>query len=416
VSTSRIGCGSPPTGGNPVVASVTVSPTSASLAVGGTRQFSASARDASGNAISGKTFTWSSSNTAVATVSASGLVTARAAGTASIRAVTDGKTGTATVTVQAQAPTVATVAVSPTSASLAVGGTRQLAATARDASGNTISGKTFSWTSSNTAVATVSASGLVTARAAGSASVRATVDGKSGTSAITVTSSGGGGTAARLVEDFSTYTSTSHMLSDPRGIYLRSEDVGAGNMILDSNVRYGTSSRSMRYTHTSGQTISRSLNLAPINPGGDLWTEIVVRFSPGWVVGAAYKLLHLNTNVNNGARFGLNFENGNSGTLNAEAPASNYDAGHLPTVRSSNILDGNWHTIRYHTRIINGTQVFHEVWVDGQYMGSRGPLAARSGGHNYSMATLGANMNQSNGTTQHLWWGKVSVWTSNPGW
>jgi len=73
------------------------------------------------------------------------------------------------------------------SASLPVKQTAQATATLRDASGNVLSGQTIAWTSSNTSVATVSASGLVTAVAAGSATIVATSGGKTGSAALTVT-------------------------------------------------------------------------------------------------------------------------------------------------------------------------------------------------------------------------------------
>jgi hypothetical protein len=82
-------------GGTPTVASVSVSPASASVAVGASEQFSATAKDSSGNAISGVTFTWSSSSTGVATINSSGLATAVAAGTTQITATASGITSTA---------------------------------------------------------------------------------------------------------------------------------------------------------------------------------------------------------------------------------------------------------------------------------------------------------------------------------
>lgn len=82
------------------VASVTVSPSTASIDVGGTRQFTATAMDGGGNTLNNRTVTWSSSNTGVATVgSSSGIVTGVAAGTATITATSEGRSGTATVTV-----------------------------------------------------------------------------------------------------------------------------------------------------------------------------------------------------------------------------------------------------------------------------------------------------------------------------
>jgi hypothetical protein len=73
------------------------------------------------------------------------------------------------------------------------GSTIQLTATARDGSGNIISGQTFTWTSNNTAVATVNSSGVVSGVAAGSATIGAATSGVTGTAAITVTTPGSGG-------------------------------------------------------------------------------------------------------------------------------------------------------------------------------------------------------------------------------
>ncbi len=169
----------------PPVASVAVSPHSASVVTNGTVQLSVTLRDASGNVLTGRTITWSSSDSATATVNGTGLVTGATPGTAEIYATSEGHSDSSTVTVTA--PTVASVSVSPTSATLRVGNTSQLTATVRDAGGNLLTGHTVTWASSATAAATVSASGLVTAVAPGSATITATSDGKSGTSAITVT-------------------------------------------------------------------------------------------------------------------------------------------------------------------------------------------------------------------------------------
>lgn len=72
----------PQTGnGTPTVASVVVTPGNATLvSLSELVTLTASAKDTAGNAISGKTFTWSSSDVSVATVDATGLVTAAANG------------------------------------------------------------------------------------------------------------------------------------------------------------------------------------------------------------------------------------------------------------------------------------------------------------------------------------------------
>ncbi len=83
---------------------------------------------------------------------------------------------------------VASVTVSPASVTLAPGATRQFSVILRDAAGNrlSLSGRTVTWKSSNKLVATVSSTGLVKALVLGSAVITATVEGKSGTSKVTV--------------------------------------------------------------------------------------------------------------------------------------------------------------------------------------------------------------------------------------
>jgi uncharacterized protein YjdB len=171
----------------PPVATVSVSPASPSIQVGATVQLSAVTRDANNNVLTGRVVTWSSSNTAVGTVSTSGLVTGVAAGSATITATSEGKTATSSLTVTTPAPVpVATVSVSPATATLQIGGTQQLSATTRDANNNVLTGRVVTWSSANTAIATVSASGLVTAVAAGSATITATSETKTGSALVTV--------------------------------------------------------------------------------------------------------------------------------------------------------------------------------------------------------------------------------------
>jgi uncharacterized protein YjdB len=167
------------------VSSVTVTPASASAVAGLTVQLTATPKDANGNPLTGRVVTWATSSAAVATVNGSGLVTAKAAGSATITATSEGKSGTATVTVTAVP--VASVTVSPVSPSVVVGQTVQLTATPKDANGNPLTGRVVTWATSDAAVATVSGSGLVTGKAAGSATITATSEGQSGTATVTVT-------------------------------------------------------------------------------------------------------------------------------------------------------------------------------------------------------------------------------------
>ena len=132
------------------------------------------------------TLSWSSSNTSVATVSQSGLVTAKAAGATIITVRTDnGKSDDCLVTVTQSAVSPTSVSVTPTSLSLEVNQTANLTATVYPSNATT----SLAWSSSNTNVAKVS-SGKVTAVGAGSCVITVkTSNGKSATCNVTVTES-----------------------------------------------------------------------------------------------------------------------------------------------------------------------------------------------------------------------------------
>jgi uncharacterized protein YjdB len=168
---------------NVPVASVVVSPVTAAVFVGATVQFTATLRDAAGNVLLGRSITWASS-AAAATVSATGLVTGVAAGSVTITATSEGKTGSAAVTVNVVP--VASVSLSPAATSVQVGQTVQLTATLLDANGLPLSGRLITWASSSAAVAAVSG-GFVTGITSGTVTITATSEGKSGTATVTVT-------------------------------------------------------------------------------------------------------------------------------------------------------------------------------------------------------------------------------------
>lgn len=89
----------------PVVASVSVTPNVVPLLIGGTQQLTAVAVDANGTPITTATFTWTSSDAGVATVSTTGLVSAVASGTANVIATeASGKADTVAITVAAAPP------------------------------------------------------------------------------------------------------------------------------------------------------------------------------------------------------------------------------------------------------------------------------------------------------------------------
>lgn len=185
VATSGTTSGSATLTVNPApVITVAVALGTPSLTVGQTTQATATLRDANGNVLTDRAVAWNSTDNAVATVSASGLVSALSAGTATIVATSETKTGSAVLTVS-PVP-VATVTVTLASSSLVAGQTTQASVTLRDAGANVLTGRVVSWTSTNNAVATVSTSGLVTAVSSGSASIVATSETRTGSALLTV--------------------------------------------------------------------------------------------------------------------------------------------------------------------------------------------------------------------------------------
>ena len=163
---------------------VTVSPATHGLtALGATVQLSAEVRDQNARVMAGATVIWTSSAISVATVDASGLVTAAGNGTATITASAGSASGSAVVTVT---QSVESVVVSPSEETIALGNTLQLTAEAFDESGHAVAEVEFSWESSDAAVATVDASGLVTGVAVGVATITASAGEVAGSAVVTV--------------------------------------------------------------------------------------------------------------------------------------------------------------------------------------------------------------------------------------
>ena len=166
-------------------AGINITPASAKLtALGDTLQLSATVVDRKNQPVPGATMSWSSSNPAVASVSANGLVTARGDGDATITATSGGASNEVEITV---AQAAAEINITPASVTLtALEDTLQLSATVRDEKNQPISNAIVSWSSSNSVVVSVSPRGLVTARGNGEVTITATSGAKSSTAEITV--------------------------------------------------------------------------------------------------------------------------------------------------------------------------------------------------------------------------------------
>ena len=162
------------------LSSITIAPNPPpSLTMGSTQQFTATGNysDGSTKDISSQ-ITWTSSNSAAATISSTGLTNGVSVGITNITATIS---GLPTLSVKLQViPKLSSITLSPSVATfnLAVGFTRQLTATGNysDGSTNDISSQ-VTWSSSNTGVATISSAGLITSIAPGISQIAASLSG-----------------------------------------------------------------------------------------------------------------------------------------------------------------------------------------------------------------------------------------------
>ncbi|MBX3173909.1 MAG: Ig-like domain-containing protein [Gemmatimonadaceae bacterium] len=168
---------------------------------------------------------------------------------------------------------VATVVVEPGSATLSVAGgvgeTLPLAATALDADGGVLTGRAFAWSSGNTSAATVSSAGLVTAVAAGSATISASSEGQMGSSIITVEEA-------------------------PAADWLFAEDFEDDNWAARGWYDNGAFTTSTTVSHNGSRSLMAQMNAGATNapwgagrvlftPTTTLYISFWVRYSDNWV-------------------------------------------------------------------------------------------------------------------------------------
>lgn len=242
----------------------------------------------------------------------------------------------------------------------------------------------------------------------------------------TVTSSG---VTPWLLEDFSTYTSTSDMLSDPRGIYSVAEDVNTSQMALDTTVGYGSSTKSMRYdfpdrTGTGGSgntgrcsdyTIGRNITL-PSHITTQMWVEWVMKTSSGFTTvapsgwgcttAAAYKFAFGRTDVSRFQMvpgiFGNEYTLGYPGNEEPADYAETWDP-----------FDASWHVYRIWYGLGSGTGGT-AMLVDGVNVKSFTGVSPTAS-YVYGLA-LGRNINQGPAALSSVYWGKIAVYNTDPGW
>ena len=170
---------------------IAVSPVGSSIAAGLTQQFTATGTYSDGSTQDiTATVTWQSDTSTVARISASGVATAASVGAANISATSGSISGSTSLTVTPAQ--LVSIAITPAIPSIPLGSTQQFAATGTYTDGSTQDlTATAHWSSSNSAVATVSNSigtyGVATSGATGNTTIAASLGSVSGSTILTVT-------------------------------------------------------------------------------------------------------------------------------------------------------------------------------------------------------------------------------------
>jgi len=146
------------------------------MEVGQNMQVTVRYYDASNSQLSGRSVTYSTSSSAVATVSTTGLISAASPGPVTITATVDGVQGTLQVSVT-QVP-VFFIAITPANPSVRQDETLTLTAQPQNATGLPLTGRTVTWASANAALATITQGGVVTGVSPGNVYIRASAEGK----------------------------------------------------------------------------------------------------------------------------------------------------------------------------------------------------------------------------------------------
>ncbi|MEK9499423.1 Ig-like domain-containing protein [Gemmatimonadota bacterium DH-20] len=326
-----------------------------------------------------------------------------------------------------QGPAVAEVVTSPASFTLdEVGRTYPLVAVAYDSNDNVVS-TPFTWTSSNPAVATVSANGTVRAMGSGTAMIIATAlcCAEADTSIVTVsqvqTPPIGVGEPWHF-EDWS-YSGTAAMFGSGR---VTNETHGGGDVELLQNLSGTpggfTRAVRMRFDANSGREpqvgVGITLPDADRDQPREVWVEFYARWSSNWTTNGPYegnpdhKFFFLFDQTPSGARRWESNIGVYGDAIGTYIAGNGLNEQHPAGIQS--LWDGNWHRFRYHARM-DRSGVW-EVEIDGQTFRWSGGNTDFGSQYYFKYLALSRNLNRGTNRTMTLDYGPVAVYTANPGW
>ena len=170
---------------SPTLQSISVSPQNDTVAAGLTQQYTATGvySDGSSKPMSG--VSWTTSNTAIATITSAGLLTGLKKGVLTVTAASGAITGSTPLTIGA--PNLSSIAVSPQNPTISAGQIQQFAATGTYSDGSTQTLNGASWSSGTATVATITSGGLATSLSAGTTLIQATSGNTTGSTTLTIT-------------------------------------------------------------------------------------------------------------------------------------------------------------------------------------------------------------------------------------
>jgi alpha-tubulin suppressor-like RCC1 family protein len=241
------------TGADDTVAAVTISAPRSDIRVGQSIQLAATPVNASGAIVSGETVAWTTSDAAIAKVEPSGLLTGMGPGSVTITATTSEKSGTVSISVTLVP--VSKVDVTLPANPLPAGVPATLSVVVKDSADRLLSGRKFTYSSSNANVATVSETGVVTGKTPGGTVLSVTSEGIIGTVIATVVLGPPASLSINTGEVFPGLTrQLTATLRDP-----------AGNVLPLTNAEWSSSDVSKVGVNQSGVISGISLGTATIS-------------------------------------------------------------------------------------------------------------------------------------------------------
>ena len=259
----------------PALDSIRIAPATATLAINGTQQFTATALDQSGKPMSGIEVTWTSSDEAVGTIDADGLFTAVAEGTANVTATAENVTGEATVTVIAgelPEPAAERITIKPLTATATVNETVNFTATVYDQFEVEMPEAAVTWISSNETIGTIDETGLFTAVTAGITAVTATAGNASASALVTVEAP-----AEPVLESIAVTPETATLaIGDTQPFIVTARDQ-AGNAMTGVNVTWTSSDEAVGTIDANGAFVALAEGTATVTAtAGNITEEATV--------------------------------------------------------------------------------------------------------------------------------------------